>query len=102
MSGVLKQGGYKFYTKGEKALYKAVGPVNNLHTFLTYYGATGNLRWYTNKFGKVYRALGYDFKTKDKEKENGRQGLDNFGGDFGGNFGGGDFSGGDFSGGDSF
>lgn len=64
---VLKQGAYKFYTKGERTLYRAVGPVKNLHTALTYYGATNNLRWYTNKFGTVYRAFGYDFKTKDKE-----------------------------------
>jgi hypothetical protein len=95
---VLKQGAYKFYTKGERSLYRAVGPAKNLHTFLTYYGATNNLRWYTNKFGKVYRAFGYDFKTKDKEKERGNIGFDNFGE----NFEGGDFSGGDFSGGDSF
>ena len=95
---VLKQGAYKFYTKGERSLYRAIGPAKNLHTFLTYYGATNNLRWYTNKFGKVYRAFGYDFKTKDKEKESGNIGFDNFGG----NFEGGDFSGGDFSGGDSF
>jgi hypothetical protein len=66
---VLKQGAYKFYTKGERSLYRAIGPVKNMHTFLTYYGATNNLRWYTNKFGKVYRAFGYDFKAKDKEKD---------------------------------
>ena len=97
MSGVLKQGGYKFYTKGEKALYKAVGPVNNMHTFLTYYGSTGNLRWYTNKFGKVYRAFGYDFKAKDKEasKSNKKKGLQ--GGSLkGGNLSGGNLKGGNF------
>ena len=64
---VLKQGAYKFYTKGERSLYRAVGPAKNMHTFLTYYGATNNLRWYTNKFGTFYRAVGYDFKAKDKE-----------------------------------
>ena len=100
MSGILKQGGYKFYTKGEKALYKAVGPVNNLHTFLTYYGATGNLRWYTNKFGKLYRAFGYDFKTKDKAADNKKAVND---GEFSsGGFDSGGFEGGGFSGGDSF
>lgn len=95
MSGVLKQGGYKFYTKGEKALYKAIGPVNNMHTFLTYYGSTGNLRWYTNKFGKVYRAFGYDFKAKDKEasKSNKKKGLQ------GGSLKGGNLSGGNLKGG---
>lgn len=66
---VLKQGAYKFYTKGERTLYRAIGPEKNLHTALTYYGATNNLRWYTNKFGVVYRAFGYDFKKKDKEAE---------------------------------
>lgn len=66
---VLKQGAYKFYTKGERSLYRAVGPAKNLHTALTYYGATNNLRWYTNKFGKLYRAFGYDFKAKDKDVE---------------------------------
>lgn len=92
---ILKQGGYKFYTKGEKALYKGIGPINNLHTFLTYYGATGNLRWYTNRFGKLYRAFGYDFKTKDKASERTQTGFS--GGSFdGGNFGGGNFDGGNF------
>lgn len=66
---VLKQGAYKFYTKQERSLYRAVGPVKNLHTALTYYGATNNLRWYTNKFGTFYRAFGYDFKAKDKEAD---------------------------------
>lgn len=95
---ILKQGGYKFYTKGEKALYKGVGPINNLHTFLTYYGATGNLRWYTNRFGKLYRAFGYDFKAKDKASEEKKEGFS--GGSFsGGNFSGGGFSGGNFAGG---
>lgn len=61
-SQVLKQGAYKFYTKGDRVLYRAVGPAKNLHTALTYYGATNNLRWYTNKFGTIYRAFGYDFK----------------------------------------
>lgn len=69
VNGIVDQGGYKFYTKGEKAIYKVVGPINNLHTFLTYYGATGNLRWYTNQFGTFYRAVGYDFKAKDKESD---------------------------------
>ena len=64
---VLKQGAYKFYTKGDRTLYRAIGPAKNLHTALTYYGATNNLRWYTNKFGKLYRAFGYDFKAKDEE-----------------------------------
>lgn len=94
---VLKQGAYKFYTKGERSLYRAIGPAKNMHTFLTYYGATNNLRWYTNKFGTFYRAVGYDFKAKDKQDES--KGFSGFsGGDFsGGDFGGGDFSGGDFS-----
>lgn len=63
---VLNQGAYKYYTKGERTLYRGIGPVKNLHTALTYEGATGNLRWYTNKFGKFYRAFGYDFKAQDK------------------------------------
>lgn len=93
LDGILKQGGYKFYTKGEKLTYKAVGPVNNMHTFLTYYGSTGNLRWYTNKFGRVYRAFEYDFKTKDKNA-----GKKNTGGGFTeGSFSEGGFSEGNFS-----
>lgn len=75
---VLKQGAYKFYTKGDRTLYRAVGPVKNLHTALTYYGATNNLRWYTNKFGVVYRAFGYDFKKKDKEAHSGGLQESNF------------------------
>lgn len=91
---VLKQGAYKFYTKGDRTLYRAVGPAKNLHTALTYYGATNNLRWYTNKFGKLYRAFGYDFKQKDKDAQS--KVKSNFSG---GNFSGGNFSGGGFSGG---
>ena len=91
---VLKQGAYKFYTKGDRTFYRAIGPAKNLHTALTYYGATNNLRWYTNKFGKLYRAFGYDFKTKDKQSQIGNSEFT------GGDFSGGDFSGGDFTGGD--
>ena len=98
--GILKQGGYKFYTKGEKALYKALGPFNNMHTFLTYYGATGNLRWYTNKFGKVYRAFGYDFKAKDKAADKKKSAANE--GFSGGDFSEGGFEGGGFSGGEFF
>lgn len=92
-----KQGAYKFYTQGERNFYRGIGFLKNIHTFLTYEGATNNLRWYTNKFGKFYRMAGYDFKAKDKEKPN-STGFS--GGDFsGGDFVGGDFSGGNFSGG---
>lgn len=75
-----KQGAYKFYTKEEKLMYKGVGPIKNIHTFLTYEGATNNLRWYTNKFGKLYRMAGYDFKKKDDAK-NKKSSLDDFSND---------------------
>ena len=94
---VLKQGAYKFYTKGDRTLYRAIGPAKNLHTALTYYGATNNLRWYTNKFGVIYRAFGYDFKKKDKDAANKNKKQSS--GFSGGNFSGGNFSGGNFSGG---
>ena len=97
---MLKQGAYKFYTKGDRILYRAVGPAKNLHTALTYYGATNNLRWYTNKFGKVYRWFGYDFKAKDKAQDKARNAALNEHEFSGGDFSGVDFSGGDFSGGD--
>jgi hypothetical protein len=66
---IQKQGAYKFYTQSEKTRYRAFGFTKNLHTALTYYGAVNNLRWYTNKFGKFYRAFGYDFKQKDKQAQ---------------------------------
>jgi uncharacterized membrane protein YgcG len=91
---VLKQGAYKFYTKGERSLYRAVGPAKNLHTFLTYYGATNNLRWYTNKFGTFYRAFGYDFKAKDKESSGINKQSQGF---QSGNFSNGGFSSGSFN-----
>lgn len=92
MDEVLKQGSYKFYTKGDRVLYRSLGPVKNMHTWMTYYGATSNLRYYTNKFGKLYRAAGYDFKKKDKKKEQ-KSGLS------GGNLSGGNLTGGKLTGG---
>ena len=72
-----------------------------MHTWMTYYGATSNLRWYTNRFGDLYRAFGYDFKKKgltyDEDSSSGFSGGSFSGGNFsGGNFSGGNFSGGDF------
>jgi len=55
------------------------------------------LRWYTNKFGVIYRAFGYDFKKKDKDAANKNKKQSS--GFSGGNFSGGNFSGGNFSGG---
>lgn len=63
-----KQGGYKFYTRGDRALYKFIGPLDNLHTAFTYYGITENMKFYTNTYGGIYRAFGYDFKKDDKNK----------------------------------
>ena len=97
LDAIQKQGAYKFYTKGEKILYKGIGPFKNIHTFLTYEGATNNLRWYTNKFGKFYRMAGYDFKAKDKEKQ--QESKTNVGNFQGGNFKGGNLQGGNFKGG---
>jgi hypothetical protein len=37
---VNKRGSYKFYTRGERAAYKFIGPLDNLHTAFTYYGTT--------------------------------------------------------------
>jgi hypothetical protein len=96
----LKQGAYKYYTKGERTMYRAVGPIKNMHTFLTYEGATNNLRWYTNKFGKFYRFAGYDFKKKDSDKDKQSSNFRLSGGSLsGGNLVGGNLSGGNLSGG---
>jgi hypothetical protein len=64
---VNKSGGYKFYTRGSRALYKFFGPLDNLHTAFTYYGITENMRFYTNTYGGIYRAFGYDFKKAKEE-----------------------------------
>ena len=64
MNSIVKTGGYKFYTKGEKVLYRSIGPVKNLHTFMTYYGMDSNLRYYTNMYGKLFRLAGFDFSRK--------------------------------------
>lgn len=61
---VVKHGGYKYYTRGERNLYKALGPLDNLQTTFTYYGIKTNQSYYTNTYGGVYRWFGYDFKHK--------------------------------------
>ena len=67
---VVKQGGYKYYTRGERNLYKAIGPLDNLQTAFTYYGIKTNQQFYTNTYGGIYRFVGYDFKhEKDKKKK---------------------------------
>ena len=87
-----KQGSYKFYTRGARALYKFVGPLDNLHTAFTYYGITENMKFYTNTYGGIYRAFGYDFKKEQPKKTKKQESATGFGGDTG--FGGTGFSGG--------
>lgn len=65
-SDIVNQGGYHYYTLGERALYKAFGPIGNMHTWLTYYGTVNNERWYLNKFGKLYKFVGYDPQPRTK------------------------------------
>lgn len=68
-SETLKNGKYKYYTRQERSIYKAVGPLDNLVTSLTYQGLVGNMHWYTSKYGYLFRSLyGFDFKM-DKMKD---------------------------------
>lgn len=66
---VVKQGGYKYYTRGERNLYKAIGPLDNLQTAFTYYGIKTNQQFYTNTYGGIYRFVGYDFKHEQDKKK---------------------------------
>ena len=73
----VKQGGYKYYTRGERAFYKALGPLDNLHTAFSYWGIKKNQEFYTNTYGGIYRWFGYDFKH---EKSTGSDfGFESFG-----------------------
>jgi uncharacterized membrane protein YgcG len=95
LSEEVKTGGYKFYTRGERSLYKFFGPLDNLHTFFDYYGIYQNLNFYTNMFGGAYRAFGYDFTGKDKEQSKSKESKKSSGDGFGGfSSGGGDGFGG--------
>lgn len=67
----VKQGGYKYYTRGERNWYKFLGPVDNLQTAFTYYGITTNQQFYTNTYGGIYRWFGYDFKHEKNKKKSG-------------------------------
>lgn len=87
-----KQGSYKFYTRGSRALYKFIGPLDNLHTAFTYYGITENMKFYTNTYGGIYRAFGYDFKKGQQNSSKKSENSTGFGGDTG--FGGTGFGGG--------
>lgn len=91
---VVKQGGYKYYTRGERYFYKFVGPLDNLHTTFTYYGITENMKFYTNTYGDIYRFFGYDFKHPE-QKKSGNKSSSGFGGGSG-------FSGSGFGNGSGF
>lgn len=76
---IIKRGSYKFYTRGERRLYKtySLGQLDNLHTAFTYNGLWQNLNFYYNQYGKIYRFFGFDdFKVEKKAKESsgGRRG----------------------------
>lgn len=95
---VNKQGSYKYYTRGERDVFKFIGPLDNLHTSFTYQGSYENLKFYTNTYGWLWRIGGYDFKKPRQKKEKPTSG--NFGYD--GNFGGNNFGGDNNFGGNNF
>ena len=76
----IKQGGYKYYTRGERSFYKLIGPLDNLHTLLSPEHIKANLRFYTNTYAWLWKAFGYDFTKPDKpkaSKQGNRRGRNN-------------------------
>lgn len=61
---IVKTGGYINYTKATRVFAKGTGFLDNLHTAFDFYGTDANLKFYTGKYGKIYRWLGYDYKRK--------------------------------------
>lgn len=81
-SEVLKQGVYKNWSRGERDLYKMIGPLDNLHTGFSYWGLKYNLSFYTKKYGGIFNAFGVDTSlsgkkedTKSKKKSNNNNNL---------------------------
>ena len=60
----VKTGGYKNYTKRTRVFAKGVGFLDNIHTAFDFYGMDANLKFYTGKYGGIYRWLGYDYKRR--------------------------------------
>lgn len=53
---------YKYYTRGERYVWQAIGPANNMVTSATIPGVKYNTQWYMNMYGDAYRQEGYDFR----------------------------------------
>jgi hypothetical protein len=73
VSEILKRGGYKYYTRGQRALAKGFGFPDNIHTAFDYYGLYSNMDFYLSKYGGIYKFWGYDWREewkKDKKTKN--------------------------------
>lgn len=70
---VIKQASsYKNYKKGEvKGLWKSFGPMDNLHTYQSYWGLRSNLQFYVNKThaGKIMEFFGGTTTLTPKKPE---------------------------------
>lgn len=70
---VIKQASsYKNYKKGEvKGLWKSFGPMDNLHTYQSYWGLRSNLQFYVNKThaGKIMEFFGGTTTLTPKKSE---------------------------------
>ena len=79
---VINRGSYKYYTRGEKYLYKVwtLGQLDNLHTALTYNGLQSNLNFYYHQYGWIYKAFGWDdFKNQQQSDKTSKFGKKGFG-----------------------
>lgn len=82
LSEVINRGSYKYYTRGEKLLYKtlSLGQLDNLHTAFSYNGLQQNLNFYYHQYGWIYKAFGYDdFKNETAKKSTSKFGSKDFG-----------------------
>lgn len=82
LSEVINRGSYKYYTRGEKLLYKtlSLGQLDNLHTAFSYNGLQQNLNFYYHQYGWIYKAFGYDdFKNETAKKSTNKFGSKDFG-----------------------
>lgn len=67
ISEILERGGYKYYTRGQRALAKGFGFPDNIHTAFDYYGLYSNMDFYLSKYGGIYKFWGYDWREEWKK-----------------------------------
>lgn len=95
----MKTGGYKGETRLNQHLYTTFILPGQLHKTNSFYGCLNNYSYYQNKFGLMYKLLGYDMSLSTDDFKKGDDGYGSGGYDLSGyDLGGYDLSGYDISG----